>query len=189
MIKLLAYQPLICPDGLFLLGLVIALREARTIPHRLSFELEIPEKQKEVIDTDLLSFVRCGARTHPVLYLLALEASSYSRSLTDVSRKVWLLEKKVRPLAFLSYSLPYKYLHLLFRTSRFPYDSAPPVGLNYGRLWGFLKKKHGNFRRRVISKSMAFSVSKLPLRTVISCWRTLQRFKNPGQQSSITSFQ
>lgn len=45
--KLLACQPLISLDGLFLLWLVIALHETRSIPRRLSFELEIPEKKKK----------------------------------------------------------------------------------------------------------------------------------------------
>jgi len=52
------------------------------------------------------------------------------------------------------------------------------VGLNCGRLWGFVKKKHGDARARIIPKGMGFSVSKLPLRTVISCQHTLARFKN-----------
>lgn len=45
----------------------------------------------------------------------------------------------------------------------------------------FLKKKEGDIRGRVISKDVGFSVSKLPLRTVISCWHTLERFRNLGQ--------
>lgn len=139
------------------------------------------KETRNVIDMGVLSFVRCRARTHTVFYALTLEASPYSRSLTHFSHQLWPLEKRVWHLTFLIYSLPYGYLHLMFRTSSFPYDTDSPVGLNCGRLCFFQKKRRGDIRRRVISKIVGFSVIKLPLRTVISCWHTLERFKNPGQ--------
>lgn len=96
MIKLLAFQPLICLDSVCLLWLFIALHDTRSIPCRLSFELEISEEKSKSLIWGCSVLWGTGPEL-PQPFTRLLWRLLPTQGLTDFSHYLW---KKPWPSPF-----------------------------------------------------------------------------------------